>query len=227
MVYDEANRISSAAATGGGIEYYGYSADSKRFYKYTSVGTEQLTFFGARGEKLGVYSLASTGSAISPVTTNISFAGKAIVESNEPALWRTGWGRIAGVTSVDLSVAPGRAFTRMGRRSLRRRTSMRSLPPIPGMITPRLIMRISDIMPRRMGGLTRLDPCPAAARRGIRRLWNRYSYVGGDPINRRDPRGLDWDYAERRVVVLKCHRRLCGYKLRRESDSLCGLDGGG
>ena len=51
MVYDEANRISSAAATGGGIEAYGYLADSKTVYKYTSVGTEQLTFFGARRER--------------------------------------------------------------------------------------------------------------------------------------------------------------------------------
>ena len=22
--------------------------------------------------------------------------------------------------------------------------------------------------------------------------WNRYSYVGGDPVNRRDPKGVDW-----------------------------------
>ena len=82
MVYDEANRISSAAAVSGGIEYYGYTADNKRFYKYTAPGAEEMTFYGARGEKLGVYSLYnSLGYYISPISTNIWFAGKLILES--------------------------------------------------------------------------------------------------------------------------------------------------
>ena len=152
MVYDEANRVSSAAATGGGIEYYGYSADSKRFYKYTSVGTEQLTFFGARGEKLGVYSLASTGSSISPVSTNIWFAGKAIVESNEPAYMDRLGDQSAGLLQRVVRVEQGHGFIRTGRRLPRRRTIMRSLPPIPGMTTPSLIMRTSDIMRVRTEG---------------------------------------------------------------------------
>ena len=87
MVYDEANRISSAAETSGGIDYYGYSGDNKRFYKYTSAGTEQLTFYGARGEKLGVYTITnSMGLALCPSATNIWFAGKLILESNQATL---------------------------------------------------------------------------------------------------------------------------------------------
>ena len=37
MIYDEANRIFSAAEISGGIDYYAYTADNKRFYKYTVV----------------------------------------------------------------------------------------------------------------------------------------------------------------------------------------------
>ena len=84
LMYDEANRVASAAEMSGGIEYYGYSADNKRFYKYTSDGTEQWTFYGARGEKLGVYTISnSMGLTLSPSATNIWFAGKLIVESNQ------------------------------------------------------------------------------------------------------------------------------------------------
>ena len=60
MVYDEANRLSSAASVSGGTEYYGYTADNKRFYKCTASGAEQMTFYGARGEKLGVYALGNS-----------------------------------------------------------------------------------------------------------------------------------------------------------------------
>jgi hypothetical protein len=38
MAYDEANRMFSAAAVSGGVEYYAYTADNKRFYKYTGRG---------------------------------------------------------------------------------------------------------------------------------------------------------------------------------------------
>ena len=98
MTYDEANRISSVAAVSGGTDYYGYAADNKRFYTYAAPsGTEEITFFGARGEKLGVYSLAY-GYGIWPTSSNIWFAGKAILESGNPSMmdrlgtnrWSTG-----------------------------------------------------------------------------------------------------------------------------------------
>ena len=90
MVYDEANRIFSAAEVSGGTDYYAYTADNKRYYTYSAPsGTEQLTFYGAYGEKLGVYQLAFSDSPfglyIYPVTTNIWFAGKLILEANQPS----------------------------------------------------------------------------------------------------------------------------------------------
>jgi RHS repeat-associated protein len=40
------------------------------------------------------------------------------------------------------------------------------------------------------GRFSRPDPHPGSAKLGSPGSWNRYAYVGGDPINRNDPRGL-------------------------------------
>ena len=105
MTYDEANRINSALETSGGVEYYGYSADNKRFYKYTSTtGTEQLTFYGARGEKLGMYTITnSMGARAESESRRISgLRGKLILRESgirrRPS-W-IGWGRTGRDTSA-------------------------------------------------------------------------------------------------------------------------------
>ena len=55
LTYDEANRISAATETSGGAAYYGYSPDNKRIYMNGGGWAEQWTFYGAKGEKLGVF----------------------------------------------------------------------------------------------------------------------------------------------------------------------------
>ena len=189
MVYDEANRISSAAATGGGIEYYGYSADSKRFYKYTSVGTEQLTFFGARGEKLGVYSLASTGSSISPVSTNIWFAGKAIVESNEPAYMdRLGTNR-GGYFSGSFG-GTGTRFYPYGEEITSTTNDHEKFATYTRDDYTKLDYADQRYYASTYGRFNTADPYQASGGPASPASWNRYSYTSGDPVNRFDPEGL-------------------------------------
>ncbi len=192
MVYDEANRIASAALVSGGIEYYGYSADNKRFYKYTASGAEQITFYGARGEKLGVY-VYSMGS-INPASTNIWFAGRLIIESNEPVVMdRLGTNRTGFVSA-------GYPFFNL--------TSERFYP-YGDEITSTLgdhekfatYTRDSytgfDYADQRYyastyGRFNTADPSTSSAGPSDPVSWNRYSYTGGDPVNRMDPRGTDW-----------------------------------
>jgi RHS repeat-associated protein len=197
MVYDEANRISSAAETSGGIEYYGYSGDNKRFYKYTSAGTEQLTFYGARGEKLGVYTITnSMGLALCPSATNIWFAGKLILESNQATLQdRLGTNRSGFISAGAPYIS----------------TTSERFYPYGDEITSTLndhekfatYTRDSytgfDYADQRYyastyGRFNTADPYRGSARARNPLTWNRYSYVGGDPINRSDPRGLVWYY---------------------------------
>lgn len=44
------------------------------------------------------------------------------------------------------------------------------------------------------GRFNTADPSTASAGPSDPVSWNRYSYTGGDPINRSDPQGLDWIY---------------------------------
>jgi RHS repeat-associated protein len=203
MVYDEANRISSAAETSGGTEYYGYSADNKRFYKHTpTTGTEQLTFYGARGEKLGMYTIInSMGLALSPSATNIWFAGKLILESNQATVQdRLGTNR-SGYVSGGPTTMPGVVYANP--------TSERFYP-YGDEITSTLndhekfatYTRDSytgfDYADQRYyastyGRFNTADPYMRSARASDPESWNRYSYTRGDPINRSDPSGqADW-----------------------------------
>jgi YD repeat-containing protein len=82
FAYDEANRIASATEVSGGTEYYGYAPDNKRIYRLKTNGfTEELTFYGVQGERLGVYYLnGGTYSAFIPISSSIWFAGRLIRE---------------------------------------------------------------------------------------------------------------------------------------------------
>src|SRR5206468_805086 len=57
FIYDEANRMTSAAQNSGGVEYYGYAPDNKRVYRMRTDGVEEFTLYGANGQKLGAYNI--------------------------------------------------------------------------------------------------------------------------------------------------------------------------
>src|ERR1700685_4097711 len=55
--YDEANRLSSVTEASGGQENYGYDPANKRIYQSQPNSVEWYTFYGVKGEKLGVYQI--------------------------------------------------------------------------------------------------------------------------------------------------------------------------
>jgi len=121
---------------GGGTEYYGYAPDNKRIYKMNSSGwVAQITFYGAKGEKLGVYSVGG-GMALTTVSTSVWFAGKLICE-----------GACQGPVG-----AAGTRFRPIEMRLLRRPTIGRSLGPITGTAIR------GWIMPSRGTSRVRTDP---------------------------------------------------------------------
>ncbi len=97
FTYDVANQLSSAAAISGGTEYYSYSPDGQRVYRLKANGsTEEWTFYGAMGERLGVYSLGTSG-GFQPLRTNVAFGGSTILDScNAVFLDRLGTNRASG-----------------------------------------------------------------------------------------------------------------------------------
>jgi RHS repeat-associated protein len=189
--YDEANRMVSFAPVSGGTEYYAYAPDNKRIYRLKADGvTEELTLYGARGEKVGVYSIVgatSGGIGIYMQKVNMYFGGRLIwegsagVKANGGAVFqdRLGTNRASGarfrpygdeITSTSNDREKFATYNRDGFSGL-------------------------DYADQRYyasayGRFDTVDPWRGSAQRNDPGTWNRYSYVAGDPVNRADPRGL-------------------------------------
>ena len=170
FTFDVGNRILSAAEVSGGVEYYGYGPDNKRIYKKLTSGVEEYTFFGSRGEKLGVYNL--TGATMSALRTNVWFAGKLISENGNAvfqdkvgtnrasgARFRPYWDEISATSNDRVKFA---TYTRDRYTGL-------------------------DYADQRFyassyGRFNRPDPSRKSMHPKRPLSWNRYSYVSGDPV---------------------------------------------
>ena len=178
MTYDEANRVFSAAETSGGIEFYGYAADNRRFYKYTSTGTEELTFYGGHGENLGVFSItfdpAYLTVNINPAATDIWFAGQMVLESSTSAkMDRLGTNR---ATSGPF-YAYGEAITPPSSDREKFATYTRDRYTEFDYADQRYYAST-------YGRFNTADPYQASGGPSDPGSWNRYSYTRGDPVNR-------------------------------------------
>jgi len=83
--YDVANRMTSAQLVSGGTEYYGYAPDNKRIYRRKPAGGyngTEWTFYGAYGEKLGVFNLGGSpfGASFQVLRASVWFAGRLVAE---------------------------------------------------------------------------------------------------------------------------------------------------
>ncbi len=78
LAYNVDNRMIVAAEVSGGIEYYQYAPDGKRVGRQRTSGIWEFTFYGAFGERLGVFNNSWGGCACARQEMNVSFAGKLI-----------------------------------------------------------------------------------------------------------------------------------------------------
>ena len=183
LTYDEANRVAWASPTSGGTEYYGYAPDNKRIYRRTATGTEELTWYGAKGEKLAVFQIG--GNSLFLTSRYVWFAGKLIQDGNGVFQDRLGTNRANGARYLpfgeELTATTG-DHVKFGTYT---RDSFTGL----------------DYADQRyyaswLGRFNTADPYRASAGAGDPGSWNRYSYVQGDPINFRDRRGLERECSE-------------------------------
>jgi RHS repeat-associated protein len=179
FTFDVGNRVLSAAEVSGGVEYYGYAPDNRRFYKKLTSGAEEYTFYGARGEKLGVYNL--TGSTMSALRTNVWFAGKLISEnSNAVFPDRAGTNRASGARFHPY----GDEITSTSNDRQKFATDTRDS-------YTGLDYADQRYYASSYGRFHTPDPSRKSMHAKVPRSWNRYSYVMGDPINRFDRHGTD------------------------------------
>ena len=219
FTFDVGNRILSAAEISGGVEYHGYAPDNRRIYKKLTSGAEEYTFYGARGEKPGVYNL--TGTTMSALRTNVWFGGKLISEnSNAVFPDRVGTNRASGarfhpygdeITSTANDREKFATYTRDSYTGL-------------------------DYADQRYyassyGRFNTPDPDGGSANPSKPGSWNRFAYVSGDPVNLRDGRGLEeddcsLDYEEDGTIDQGCCLPTA-YWSGGEEDFACSAGGGG
>jgi RHS repeat-associated protein len=150
-----------------------------------STGAEWFTFYGAKGEKLGVYALdvyMYGESSFSQISGNVWFAGKLIWDANAAVIQdRLGSNRATGNTMGYYPYGEEITATSNDREKFATytRDSYTGL----------------DYADQRFyastyGRFSTPDPYRKSARRHNPGSWNRYTYVNGDPVNRQDPSGL-------------------------------------
>jgi RHS repeat-associated protein len=184
LTYDEANRLASATPSMGQPEYYGYAPDNKRIYRLLASGLEEWTFYGAHGEKVGVYGLrdpyccgyVDSGESYHfvPKRTNVWFAGQLISDND-----RLGTNRAGGAEfrpyGDEIGTASANDREKFGTYNRDSATGM-------------------DYADQRYyassyGRFNTADQYRASAGPSDPGSWNRYAYVGGDPVNYADPGG--------------------------------------
>jgi RHS repeat-associated protein len=193
MTYNEDNRMSSAQEPSGSLEYYYYTPDGKRFCRQMADGDTQYTLYGVQGEALGTYAVYNH------TELSVYFGGRRLWQA--PYYDPANYGE--GAVFAD-RLGSNRYVSTLGYPSYL--ANYYPYGDVSG-TAPQDQVGFATYTQDSYTGLDYADqrfyassygrfltPDPAG-RRAVRRKdpgsWNRYAYTRGDPVNRRDKRGLD------------------------------------
>ncbi len=190
--YDLENRLAIANRTlDQGNDLYAYGHGNKRIYKRVEqdgqANKHYVFLYGAGGERIGHYEVTST--SVVRLTEWYYFAGRQVAESMGTILGvvtdRLGNVRKRGSTTLDYypygQEKPGPTGNEVAKFGTYFRDAGTGL----------------DYADQRhyaatYGRFMSPDPYQASGGPGDPGSWNRFAYVGGDPMNRVDPTGLDY-----------------------------------
>ena len=173
--YDAANRITAVGSTA-----YSYAPNNQRVYNFTGAGRE-LTYYGAGGQKLTTYSLNNNGVQPTAVSTGrfYYFGGKLIKNAG-------------GYVTPDRLGSIGKYFPYGQERPSATTNNKEKFATYYRDSETGLDYANNRYHQPGHGRFLTADPYGGSATAGDPGSWNRYSYVGGDPVNRGDPSGLFW-----------------------------------
>jgi len=192
LTYDERNRLATATPMSGGTAYYGYAPDNKRIYQKTATGIEEWCVYDPRGERVGTFSVVTSGyypyltPGLVVAQTNVWFAGRlvnrysvATYTTNAVLRDRLGSDRSSGERYYPYGDEITSTANDTDKFGTFYRDSFTTL----------------DYAEQRYyassyGRFNTADQYMASAGPSDPGSWNRYAYVGGDPINGVDPQGL-------------------------------------
>jgi RHS repeat-associated protein len=178
LTYDVENRVVSAN-TGESVETYLYAPDGKRVGWQTTRGWTYIYFYGVMGERLGPYMVDSYGrlqwSGGAPGGGPAYFAGKRLGMATD----RLGSARGNALAYYPYGEMEQTAYEDEVRFATYVRDSATGLDYAQHRYYSSIIGRF-------------LSPDPSLSSNAlvIPENWNKYAYVGGDPINKTDPFGL-------------------------------------
>jgi RHS repeat-associated protein len=180
--------LASASPTSGGTEYYGYAPDNKRIYRWNpTTGTEEWTFYGARGERIGSFALNTSGTYyFSATQTNLWFAGQLISNANG-LVFRDRLGSDRETSAEYYPYGDEVTSTANGTEKFGTyfRDSFTTLDYADQRYYASSYGRFNtadQYMAKANGANNPRDPG----------TWNRYAYTAGDPVNRADPSGQNF-----------------------------------
>jgi RHS repeat-associated protein len=168
----------SATAGINGTDTYGYGPDSKRVYKMHPNGNEEY-YFWLGSKKLGVYTLGTNGS------------GNLAVQSGVGTLW---FGNRKVQTQDRLGSTTNSYYPYGEDRGTAPPSDADKFVTYYRDLTTGLDYADHRYYSSSLGSFLTPDPYMASASGanspGDPKTWNRYSYVGGDPVNNVDHPGL-------------------------------------
>jgi RHS repeat-associated protein len=203
ITYDGSNRIASVAPTSGGTEYFVYDPENRPVYHKTGLGAEEVTLYGIQGEKLATYNVAAWCDdpddpdtcyfGLNLKSTSVWFGGKLIwsgtgtyVATGPIYADRVGSNRTNGARYYPYGEEIGTATTNDHEKfGTYTRSSFSGLDYANQRYYASSYGRFNTADQYQALASGANDPNTPLS-------WNKYAYVGGDPVNRYDPSGQMW-----------------------------------
>jgi RHS repeat-associated protein len=191
LAYDAENRLSTAP----GVQY-AYDSQNKRVWAGTldshgNLTTQTAYFFGADGPRMGTYTVSiGAGNlylADPPARLEVYFAGKRVAITNASGM--TSWfqqDRLGSNTAGNYYPWGEDRGTPAANDQVKFATYTRDSATL-------LDYADNRYYTNAYGRFMTPDPYKNSGRLDDPQSWNRYAYTGGDPVNRTDARGTDWN----------------------------------
>jgi RHS repeat-associated protein len=195
--FDIENRLVSVNSSfiGGPIYYYGYAPGNKSVWKgswtftyslgiYTfSRGTDEITFWSVNGQKLATCNLTTPSTTLIATQSGTNYYfGRKLIKNNNGWVYADRQGSVGKFYPYGQEIATTPTYGTEKFTGYFADSDTGNDYAVNRYMTP----SSGRFMTPDPSGSRFANPANPGS-------WNRYAYVGGDPINRRDARGLDDD----------------------------------